>query len=287
MSPRFHRRRSVAGSVRRIAALEIGRALDAIRDDGLDEAEVIHVVRQQLKRLRGLIRLVRPHFPDYGAENVFFRDLGRRLAPSRDADVLDETFGTLTARAGLHLPEARARLAGEGSPPESRLPLLRGEIASALEAARARAQRWRLTGEGFSLIAPGLRRVYRKVRRAGELASAHPTPLHFHEWRKQTKYHASHLALIGHIAPKIFRSYRRIADQLADTLGEHHDLDALTSAVLRHDLPKDARLKLLRAIQRRNARLEARAFRLGDELTTERPKDFLRRVEKGWKSWRG
>ena len=37
----------------------------------------------------------------------------------------------------------------------------------------------------------------------------------------------------------------------------------------------------------RNARLEARAFRLGDELTTERPKDFLRRVEKGWKSWRG
>jgi len=53
----FHRKREVATSIRAIAVAEIDRALAAIRAGDADEAEIIHTVRQQLKRLRALIRL--------------------------------------------------------------------------------------------------------------------------------------------------------------------------------------------------------------------------------------
>src|SRR5438046_641374 len=92
MMDRFHRKKGVTKSLRKIAAAQIGTALAAISDRRLDEAEVIHVVRQQLKRLRALLRMCRRYFDGFDFENTRYRDLARQLARTRDADVLGDTF---------------------------------------------------------------------------------------------------------------------------------------------------------------------------------------------------
>ena len=290
MPQSFHRKREVATSIRAIAVAEIDRALAAISDGDADEAEIIHTVRQQLKRLRALIRLPRGHFEAYGEENAAFRDLGRKLARTRDSDVLRQTYDGLVTRAGRRVPAAVRRrvLAGSGkkSPgTPGRRPLLEGEIASGLRAARERAKRWRFGRKGFPLIAGGLRRVYAEMREGEKLAADHSTAMNFHEWRKYTKYHASQLALLTPVAPEIIKGYRKIADKLAVALGDHHDLDVLRAAAdgVRNDAAADP---LFEVIKRRDRKLASRAFRLCDELSAERPADFLRRIEVSWKSWR-
>jgi hypothetical protein len=287
LAERFHRKRGVARSLRRIATAEIDAALAAIASPDADEARTIHTVRQQLKRLRALVRLPRQRLLGWREENIAFRDLGRRLAGTRDADVLAETFDKLARAAEVESARLRAQLA-HSQPRADRRELLRGEIAAGLRAARERVDHWRFEGHGFALIGPGLKRIYRDMRRDEAAARAEPTPARFHEWRKQTKYHANQLALLRAAAPKIFKGYRRLADELADRLGEHHDLDALALAMRRSpDGPGRKKRRVLAAMRRRNAKLEAEAFRLGDELAAERPREFLRRIETSWESWRG
>ncbi len=76
--------KSVQAGLRRIADEQIGRALGEIDDDDLDFAEKVHQVRKRCKKLRGLIRLVRPAFDDYSAENGAFRDAAQMLSGVRD-----------------------------------------------------------------------------------------------------------------------------------------------------------------------------------------------------------
>jgi CHAD domain-containing protein len=291
LSERFHRKRGIAKSIRRIAIAEIDAALAAIREGSGDDAEAIHAVRQQLKRLRALIRLPHRQFPAYRDENTAFRDLGRKLAHTRDADVLGDTFDGVAEAASL--PDAagiRRRLrdaAADQAGPSDRRELLDGEITAGLLEARRRAAQWQFEGKGLALLGGGLRQVYKAMRADEAIAAQAPNAANFHEWRKQTKYHAAQLALLRAVAPKIFKGYRKIADKLGSTLGDHHDLDVLVTAVNRlDDLAEQDRGRLIEAIRHRNAELEGKAFRLGDELTAERPDDFLRRIEAGWKSWR-
>ena len=85
---------SVEKAVRRIALEQIDREIAKIERDE-DRAEVIHDVRLCCKKMRGLVRLIRPAFSGYERENSDFRDTARLLSGSRDAKVLHDTFEML------------------------------------------------------------------------------------------------------------------------------------------------------------------------------------------------
>ncbi|HTJ58404.1 MAG TPA: CHAD domain-containing protein [Devosiaceae bacterium] len=286
MAQGFHRRRGVAKSIRQIAGAEIDAAVASIRDPQKDDAETVHDVRLQLKRLRALLRLPAEHFPDYSLENIAFRDLGQRLAHIRDADVLQQTAESLAAEADIgDLATLRAEIAATVTAPDQDVrALLQGEITAGLLEAKRRVQGWRFDRKGFALLADGLQNVYQRMRAGEALALRHPSAANFHEWRKQAKYHANQLALLKPAAPDVLKNYRTIGDKLASTLGGHHDLDVLREAAKAISPAQSA--PLLEAISARNAKLEVKAFRLGDELTAERPADFLRRIEASWQAWR-
>ena len=211
---------------------------------------------------------------------------------TRDARVLDETLADVARRAGVSEPPSVGRelaavaFAGRDVSRGARR-LLRGEISVGLIAARRRARNWTFERTGFALISLGLRRAYADLQGAEALAAEHATAVHFHEWRKQAKYHANQMLLLQSVAPPIFKGYRKIGDRLAATLGIHHDQDVLLGAIRKADgqLERDSG-PLLAVIASRNAALETKAFRLGHELTAERPSDFLRRIETGWHAWR-
>ena len=60
----------------------------------------IHLARKSMKRVRGLIRLVRDEigYDVYRNENVVLRDVARHLAPARDGYILVETLDRVVDR---------------------------------------------------------------------------------------------------------------------------------------------------------------------------------------------
>ena len=85
---------TVQDGVRKIATDLIDKAIDATKQRQSPE-RTVHELRKTCKRLRGLIRLVRPVFADYHTENAAFRDAGRKLSYLRDTAVLIQTYDSL------------------------------------------------------------------------------------------------------------------------------------------------------------------------------------------------
>ena len=92
-------------ALRRISQDQIDRALASLTGNG-DRGEAVHDARKRLKKLRGLIRLVRPEFKDYKPKNADLRDTARLLSPLRDRTSLVETYDRITAdrRPGRRTP---------------------------------------------------------------------------------------------------------------------------------------------------------------------------------------
>jgi len=99
MAYRFkHGDKSVPQALKRIAREQIDKALGEIDDDQRDAAETVHQLRKRCKKLRGLIRLVRPSFKDYAPENATFHDAAGALSDLHDARVLLATYDRSMAR---------------------------------------------------------------------------------------------------------------------------------------------------------------------------------------------
>ena len=75
----------VAKEVRRIAGEQNSKAIDELDNDAISRAEKIHQVRKRCKKVRGVVRLIRPAFEEiYQTENQWFRDTASSLAQLRD-----------------------------------------------------------------------------------------------------------------------------------------------------------------------------------------------------------
>jgi hypothetical protein len=77
---------SVEDALRRIVREEAQNALDQVSGEG-DLSARVHEMRKTVKKLRGLLRLVRPVFLEARAENAVLRDAGQGLSGLRDAAV--------------------------------------------------------------------------------------------------------------------------------------------------------------------------------------------------------
>jgi hypothetical protein len=86
---------TVQDGVRKIAIELIDDAIGTANHRGRDFHETVHSLRKACKKLRGLIRVVRPVFDDYRTENAVFRDAGRHFSFLRDGGVMIETYDGL------------------------------------------------------------------------------------------------------------------------------------------------------------------------------------------------
>ncbi|GGC08998.1 CHAD domain-containing protein [Novosphingobium endophyticum] len=223
---------TVAGAARRIAREQIGGAIGAI--EGKDAAVAVHEVRKCCKKMRALVRLVRPVFPDYAQENADFRDIARALSGSRDVKVLLDTIDLLTqgapeaAKTGLFAP-LRRQLARDQAQqaPKGMASTHLDEARKRLEKALERSKDWSLQGEGWDALGGGLRRILRKARKAERAVHSEPSAANYHELRKLMKYHWYHTRLLVPLWPATMRPCAAELSRLADMLGLHHDICVL------------------------------------------------------------
>lgn len=282
--------------MRRIAVEQIDAAMAEIDDKALDEAETVHQVRKRCKKLRGLVRLVRPAFAAYSRENAAFRDAAAGLSFVRDAEVLLETFDGLIAafRDGIEaaaFATIRGALAARRDAVAHRRDLqdLLAAFRVEMEAARERAADWALEADEFDALAGGLRRTYGRAVDAMAAARAERTAEAFHEWRKGVKYHFYHTRLLAPVWPGPMQARRDAADRLGEVLGRHHDLAVFQRFVTEDpDLCREAaeREVLLGLAARRQADLELEPFGLGRRLFAEPAKPLSRRWAAWWAVWR-
>jgi len=230
MAYRFRAKdRTVDEAVRRIAREQIDGAIHAI--EARNTAVATHEARKSCKKIRALLRLVRPAFAEYARENADFRDIARSLSGSRDAKVLLDTCDLLIEGApngtdtDLFLP-LRRRLAndlakqahGEGAAAHLK------HACKLFEKAKARSRHWTLESDGWEALGEGLGRIVRDARKAERQVHAEFSAVHYHELRKLMKYHWYHTRLLVPLWPETMAPRAAELSRLADELGLHHDI---------------------------------------------------------------
>jgi CHAD domain-containing protein len=288
---------TVQDGLRRIATDQIDKAIGECHDDTLDEHQTVHKVRKRCKKLRGLIRLVRPGFDEYATENAHYRDAAHTLSILRDTEATIESYDALLStydeqieRRALASIRRRLTLRQKEAVHNRDLQAKLAAFAERMVDGRDRAQDWELDAEGFDALAGGLANTFKRARKSMAGARSSPSPQSFHEWRKRIKYHWYHARLLQLIWSEPMAAHCDAADYLSDLLGSHHDL-----AVLRQRVSDDPRAYgevadvevLVGLIDRRQAGLAAEAFQLGDRLLAERPSALTRRWHAYWIAWRG
>jgi len=283
--------------MRRIALARVERALERLEEAGRadDPSPCIHGARKDLKKLRAAVRLLRQELGDdlYRVENARYRDAGRSLAPTRDAEVKLATQEALRERFPERLSasaseEWRQALALER---DRAVGAARGgeEIAAArlaLQLGRDGIAGWPLERGSWRLVGPGLDRAYRRGRKAMRRAVLEPGEESLHEWRKRAKDLWYQLRILRECVPPQLAEATGQADELADRLGEHHDLAVLRQDLFERRLPTAMRPTLVEAVAERQGELATGAFELGERLYAQKPKAFRRAMRAGWKEWR-
>jgi CHAD domain-containing protein len=238
VGPLCDRLRSRAAS----AAASAARRLDP--PGRILSAEDVHEIRRETKRLRALWQLLRPALGRSRARppERSVRAVAKALETDREFDALAETLDRLA-------PEARAAERGEGRVSEveavERLRTLLAHDRAALAPPRADAGLLRrLEAQAVAIedlprplaardLAAGLRRSYRKARRAGRRARGSDDPAqaapHWHRARRWAKYEHLQIGLLGR--PGGSRERRRRLKRFAKVAGQHHDLQDLRDAM--------------------------------------------------------
>ncbi len=251
----------------------------------------IHKARRRVKKIRALIRLVRPGLGGtFGPLNKRLRETIQLLAPIADgqgvvhaldqmAEKSREDFSPpvfATIRAGLVEREARADR-------KAKVERVLQRARATLKTERTRVKDWDLHGGGFKTIAYGLETSFRRARRAMTIVIEHPTADNYHAWRRRVKEHWFHVRLIERRCGHRLARYKRRLESLDECLGEYHNF-ALLRTILSADpfVSRQETARRLRIIKRYQAELRSRASSLGARLYNEKPRHFMRRVQAFW-----
>jgi CHAD domain-containing protein len=321
MSFRFDRKRPVALAVPRIVRQQAEKAAAGLRQEQ-HASEGVHVARTTAKRLRGLLRLLRPELGSrYLSEEKRLEKIQKALGPLRDAQVLVETFDEhfgfrqqSKKKPGDKKDKQRAdrkstiRKKSPGALPEIRLALetralserLSGDVPDRIAAAHAEFRKIRRRAErfvpkrgmrngGFKAIEGGLEAIYRRSKKARDTAYQNGSSAAFHAFRKAVKYHGYHLKLLSEIEPTELRTRIEDAEALGELLGKDHDLAVLAEALetLKGEFASEEQYRTtLESITRAQQSLRERAKPLGERLFAESPAEFRRLMGDLFRAWR-
>lgn len=241
MPYKIHHAHPLADEISRIGLEQIDRtcrSLGGRKDPDTD----VHEARKGLKRLRSLLRLIRPLLGCdlYRAENARLRDISRGLAGLRDVHVMATTIerlrqspGGATAGAKRALTELGKRLDASAAQGTS---VDRAEAAACAQAdLESTRQFWSRPLPTSALderdardaLLSGLAKTYGRIRSALDAARQNDDDDRYHDARKAVQHHGRHMTLLSEAWPDYFVARSRAARSLAQILGDHHDLAVL------------------------------------------------------------
>jgi CHAD domain-containing protein len=293
MAFRFKLAEPFEDGVKRIAREQIERAQSQLKGPD-DPVVAVHETRKSLKRLRALLRLIRPALGEgtYRQENARLREISAGLSSTRDRHVLLETVVKLETNTSLGSKGLAQRLRdvinlmnGAESPAHEAAAIKQAHAR--LNEAKKRFAHLRLVGKGFDIVGPGLEQSYRKARRAFHRAYAEPSDEGFHEWRKGTQQHWRHMVLLSRAWNPCFDARIDEARMLSQILGDDHDL-ALLVGFVHSGRAEELEVAHVAAVEKlarqRQSQLRSMAHPRGMRLFSEGPRSLRRRIAAYWEA---
>jgi CHAD domain-containing protein len=286
----------MAGEIKRVLKEEVIRTAEQLRSArNPGDAEAVHEARKSVKKIRAGLRLVQTELGGvYRTENVRFRDLGRTLSDLRDAGAMVETFDGLRklyrtqvdrrAWDSLRriLDKRRAETEHSLNPQQ-----LFEDYPRQLEAVAEQVDDWPLDGNGFAVIAPGLKKAFRRGREAMEEARRNPTPENFHQWRKRVKDHWYHDRLLHKVWGDMMGAYGDVLKDIQTWLGDDHNLTVLEGLITDANGQsggEEGMKNLLAVMARHQAQLRDQASIAGVRVYREKPKRVVQTIKFLWKA---
>lgn len=282
-------------SLQRSESLRSGllRAVDVLTDSvtgtqtdqpGISE-EDIHQIRTTIKKLRALLRLIRPAVEPalFDRENERLRTAAGLLSFARDTEVARGTLKTLPVSDEIDKDAVQSVLSGLESRAKipTDLDATLGEVRRRVEQTRRNLHRLSLRGSERAILETGLRAVYRQGRKRMKVAIAQGRDDAFHRWRIRAKNLYYELQFLESVWPR--RLHRLVSQltQLQDEIGLDHD-----AAVLREWLNKmpenfggrEKVERVVRCLDNQTRELRKTAIPLGQKIWSQKPRRFARRV---------
>lgn len=289
MAFRFRTNESAPAGFRRLAISQISRARRQLAE-GQDHGVAVHEARKSLKRVRALLRLVRPALSDeqYRRENARFRDIGRMLSASRDRQVMRETVASLASDAIPQQQKALHALAevlskdlenGSDAVADQSVALAIAALDEAKKDIKGKSLHFRIKDP----LPLGMKRSYKSGQRALAAAKTQPDDETLHDWRKTVQAHWRHALLLSEAWPAYFTVRANLAKELSDLLGADHDLAVLITFVQSGDgnVIGTRHAELIAALaSARQQELRAKAFANGKLLFADDAKELAERVKR-------
>jgi len=253
--------------------------------------DAVHEVRTRIKKMRSLLRLVRPSLGEsrYQRAKRCLQQASRPLAPIRDARVVLATCEGLMRRWGgadrASLDAALERRLEKALATAS--PTKRRTMARNLSRILGLTTELPAKQAGWSSLSHGLQRTYARGRKAFEAAHSSGSDAGLHELRKCAKdllYTCSFLRKASPRATALISDLRR----LTDLLGNAHDL----AIVKRLASPRgpvhevSLRRRLAESAARRQAFLRSQAWKIGSRIYDKSAHAFAKHFHRDWKKWR-
>ncbi len=296
----LRRRESVRNGLMRIGRRHAAVALQRIEHPKkTDRTEDIHQVRVHGKRLRALLRLLKP-VTDVEAvtrENLRLQEMGRSLSGFRDAFVAGETLKRVFEDTAPRRMRDAARMLGV-KPHAARarskedLDLALKNAAKTLRHVADEFRNLPISARGWASIAPGLEKSYRRARAgykrcvrrgAGHLGDC------FHTWRKRVKDLGYQLEILDNLKPGEVHRQRKEFRRLGALLGDDHDYVVFAAHVREREQHYEdlANFQPVRKrLKRRLKTLRAKEFAVARNLFGEKPRLWITRLYDSWRMWK-
>ncbi|HEY7563793.1 MAG TPA: CHAD domain-containing protein [Acidimicrobiia bacterium] len=300
---------SIASGLRRMSMEQFEVALTGLSDSKVDRDGAIHEMRKSTKRVRALLRMVRPGIGEkvYRAENAVLRDAAARVSGVRDGAVMVDAvrrirarYGHLLAPAVFHDVEQRLvdrhlRMAARVLDDEATIQ----HLVKVLYRARSRYAAWPVDPDdprygkkaipaGFAAVGPGILSTYSRGRREMTRSYDRLTVESFHAWRKRVKYLRHQMEILAPVWPEVIGGLASSLAALGDVLGDEHDHAEMVRLVASvPDLvdDPDERNLLVALSQQRRRELQAAARVMGARIFAEPPDRFATRLRAYWTAW--
>jgi CHAD domain-containing protein len=242
---------------------EIERAIEIFNANPA-KPKAIHKSRVALKRARALVAVGAVSAP--GLAEVFdgsARAIMRTLGQARDNWVLKRTALRLSQHVGKRARRELQDLADRVEAYQRTAPAINVEsLRAGLKDLLAIAQVWPEASP--RQVERGVRQLARRAEKAWRRASK-AKAADRHAWRKSEQARLYAASLLPEAWPANRPRRRRCCAELAERLGDEHDL-ALLAQRLAADHPANARPRALRVLHKAKKRLEKRADKLGKRL---------------------
>ena len=270
-------------ALQRISLELLETSLGMLNDPTANRDVAIHEVRKVCKKVRAILWLIRDEIDGktYRADNIHFRTLSALVAPARDS------YLTWLAVQNMELPsdvkasllldlEVTYQQAMSDAPLESTIVQLTEGIQ--------RVQSWSFKKQGFGIISPTLKRMYKRGKSHMKFAYKHPTPDNFHEWRKNVKYLRYHLQILQPTASTLLGGTIQQVDELGDVLGRANDLYELKQRLFTH--PQAVALEeVFVKLESDQLKLYRQAWAMGQLAYAESDEAFVERMREYWNVW--